>query len=656
MNEPLFLDTAIYLEKTASNIRLDDEPEEWPQAVIRESYKQLPFLKDFETDVELDRLDEARGYAVGKLLVFPAQIKKEAAAEDKRLISVPVIVRERELAPMDVYSHSGSMFPMDEDKVQEILFQPVVFQGQAGLDQFGGDGIANQMWPPVTDQRYSTGTMHGGSTSFAKQGSAGLFKTAFDYFRTEDIEAFKSTLREEHALRHAYMNLPHLQPYTELLISGKQKTAADIRDQRVENLKPSVMQFRPEGMNYVCKTANHMSYEPREYPVSRFQLTEMLPKNAKEQLHREGHLTVVPDPTSEPAVEKTAQVAERFGVYQTWSGGREVLGIVIPSMTDFNGNELDAQLFIGDDVHAMQEKVAGVYRAHMTLQDMGEPRGYGVFVYQVGDKAVATEPVTIKHAVGEKWEQEKVASYLGTRWDGTPCQITIVPGLQKVSRMENRVWIPDQCHFVPIGKAVSVPSDPGDVQVLEHHKAAGTQSVELISDGTCFSIRGEHAKAAFGPAGILETADAEFALGALGVAGKDIQPLIKEARVSGSVTIPGTRRVIPEEQARAAVLLKVARATRSMPDLKVDLIKEASVIVDKETTDAILALNFMTPENVQIYVDFLPQLEKVASRLAEILVASRLGMQEVREAAAKNAMTHVNSVIHGLEDLRSKIK
>ncbi len=107
-----------------------------------------------------------------------------------------------------------------------------------------------------------------------------------------------------------------------------------------------------------------------------------------------------------------------------------------------------------------------------------------------------------------------------------------------------------------------------------------------------------------------------------------------------------------------------------VPDLRVDLVKEvalltslqaqelwkqASVTLSKESTDAILSLGFVTPENASLYVNYLPDLEKVAGKLAELLVASRLGMDDVRESAAKNAMTQVNAVIRGLETLRERI-
>ena len=116
-----------------------------------------------------------------------------------------------------------------------------------------------------------------------------------------------------------------------------------------------------------------------------------------------------------------------------------------------------------------------------------------------------------------------------------------------------------------------------------------------------------------------------------------------------------TRSVNVSGEVRKNLMSKIASSKIDVTDLKTNLIKEASVIVEKETVDSILALRFLTPENVGMYVNYLPELEKSASKLAEILVASRLGMDDVTEVSAKNALSQMSSVIEGLKSLQSKI-
>lgn len=170
---PLFLDPTIKLEKVASSTKLEDDPDRWPIEILKVAYKNLPSLRSYEADVELDRVDPARGYAVGKVLIYPHGLTKEASSSQNRLLSLPVIVRDHELSPFDVYSHKGAMYPMDESDLQEILTRPQTFDRMADRDQFVGTNLFGQLVPPNTDHQYNAG-------SLMKHGSANLFKLAID--------------------------------------------------------------------------------------------------------------------------------------------------------------------------------------------------------------------------------------------------------------------------------------------------------------------------------------------------------------------------------------------------------------------------------------------------------------------------------------------
>ncbi len=787
MEQPLFLDPRITMEKVAYNTRLDDDPEEWPTAITRESYKQLPFLKNYETEVELDRMEPARGYAVGKMLVWPARIEKTAAAKNKQLITVPIVVRDSEMAPLDVYSHSGNMLPMDQDKVASILFQPRIFERPAPRDQFTGTNLYGQLTPPNTDHQYNAGTLHkhgsvkeamrvkspkgGGqllkylewsdknpafdrakketaslaerlsqaaeegakkevpahlrrplhkhgsvkeatlaslknpvegvgimaralrharnpmtpslvkkpvsqmgaiNAAFTSQTNRSLLKKAMATFRAEDIEALGLRLEADAPLRHAYTTTPVLRAALEDLAGGYEKTASAMRDERLAHLKPTIIQMRESGKGYILKTANHRCYVPEERKISRYEAQELLTKTAFDKLLQNGRVTFTTDPVhTENLTVKTAQEADRLGVYEVKHNGSTVTGVVVPKVVDFNGRHLDMQIFAGPDSHSLQEKVAGVFVEDRVVQS-DSPRGLGVFVYQEGPIAVATEPVRIEQKVKVAHQNGSHSTLLATRMsNGAPIRLTVVSGLQKIATIgEAEVALPDTVRFLALnGKQSRVSSSPGQVHDHEHAKIANANSVELISDGSFFSIRGHNSKAAFGNEMMTE-GEAEFALAALGLTGAQASHAIKTASVHSSFRIPRSRPVLTEAQRGYEALEKAASAVVRVPDLRVDLVKEvalltslqaqelwkqASVTLSKESTDAILSLGFVTPENASLYVNYLPDLEKVAGKLAELLVASRLGMDDVRESAAKNAMTQVNAVIRGLETLRERI-
>jgi hypothetical protein len=647
MDQPLFHSADISLEKVAYNTRLERDPDEWPAEIIKEAYKQLPFLRAAEVDVTVDRTDGARGYAIGKIYVYPPRMTKEAASARRQLVTVPVIIKEGQMSPLDVFSHEERMRPMAQEDIRGILFRSDLFQGVAGKDRFQGSSLSAQIAPPTTGGR-GTGTLNKYSSDRS------LWASALPTFRAREVEEFRAALQEP-AVKLAYATHRNLSARLVELAEHEEVAAEDVRAARNEALRPTVVQFRPQGSGFVVKTANHACYKPSERFSSRMEVGEVLNQNNMDSLQTRGLLTLVVDPENlEAETVKIASDTDRFGVYKVRVGPKEVEGLIVPRMMDLEGTPLDSQIFASPDAHSIQEKLAGHFQSDMTLPET-EPRGVGVFVYQRGSQAVATEPVEVLNKVASQ-------EFLGKRLsDGTSITMTIVPGLRKVASIgQYHYGIPESFRFLPLkGRQEGITLE---TEVFDVQKVAGDRSIELISDGTFFSFRGGNAKV-FGK-DILDADDAEFALGSLGVSGTQADFFMKKASKEGAVLIPHTRRVVSEDEAKVRALRKVAAV--KIPDFSVslfrevgilgDLTKEASVVIDKESVDTILALNFITPENAMVYVDFIPELEKVSGKLAELLVASRLGMEDVRESAAKNAMTQMSSVLTGLETLRSRVQ
>lgn len=635
--KPLFSPAEVQLEKVAFTAKLDEDASSWPSGILKEAYKQLPYLHKYEADIDLDRVDESRGYAVGKMLVYPARMRKHAASSEGKLVTFPVIVRDRELAPFDVYNHKESMFPEDEDSVNEVLFRPDAFGGSAPTGRFGDVDLQRQTTPPRGTNRY-----HG---SMSKLSSVSLWQAALPTFASDDIEGFKSDLRDSAPLRNAFLTSEPLKAMVEDLVkhAGQNSWTAP----------PTVVQLSRSGTGYTVKVANHKAYAPTTSTINRFEAQDMLSDKHMQELLDVGHLTITIDPiVPEASIEKVAQEAVRAGVYTTYSGGKEVTGIVVPRMVSLSGEYqgIDAQVFFGESSHSIQEKVAGVFQRDLVIPGE-EPRGPGSFVYQEGSMAYATEPVEILNRFDVTYDGEKIASYAGkSLHTGRPLTITIVPGLKKVAFTgSDDVAIPDTFNFVPLrGKQTAVSSTSDVATAFHQKKVASVSSVELVSDGAAYSIRGPRSSVFSGE--IMDTLDTEFALSSLGLPKAQIQGAMKLASQRGIAAIPTVRRVVAMED----FLAQVENSKVDVSALRSDLTKEASVIVDKETVDAILSLRFVTPENVGVYVNYIPELEKVSSKLAELLVASRLGLDDVRETAAKNAMSQVSSVVKGLESLRAQ--
>jgi hypothetical protein len=135
--------------------------------------------------------------------------------------------------------------------------------------------------------------------------------------------------------------------------------------------------------------------------------------------------------------------------------------------------------------------------------------------------------------------------------------------------------------------------------------------------------------------------------------------LIKNAESPGSsIMVYGVRNdyINPklydgiEKQARVRDIYRQLAA-----ELKIDLIKEASVISDPEAVDVMLSLNFVNEDNLNEYVDQVHIIKKVIGKLSAMLVASRMGLSDIDETATKKAIDGLDNVVKGLENIKLSI-
>jgi len=82
-----------------------------------------------------------------------------------------------------------------------------------------------------------------------------------------------------------------------------------------------------------------------------------------------------------------------------------------------------------------------------------------------------------------------------------------------------------------------------------------------------------------------------------------------------------------------------------------DLLKCAASIDDAQAVDAVLSLGFVNNENIARFSSAKPMLEEVSQMLAKLLLASRLGMEDIPEENVRGAMAHVQKILSGLERL-----
>jgi hypothetical protein len=583
---------------------------------------------------------------------------KQAAAGSNQLVSLPVIVRERELFPLDVYSFKGEMFPMDEADLQEIMTNSHMFSGVANPENFQSSGFTSQVTPPDSGRHY-------GGDVFSKNASANtLLKLAFEMAPAAKVAMITDRLRNDAPLRASFLSTEPLADFVSLALQHKEKTAADISAAVLEERTPYVVQIHHKGDGSYKVTSVYDGWVKVASEASRFEVADALTREDLELLYSRGFVTyALAAPGAQAVKEKVAADVSTFGEYQVWSdSGNSYSGIVIPNVVNIRGEVLPLQIFAALDSHAFQEKVAGV-RVGDAQIPLVEPRGLGCLTYVRGNQAVGLEPVEVL----SKFASPKGVRYL-CKVASTGMEVTIVPvqGLGEVLPAGDNVYaIPSTFSFIPMGSR--------SIQVLPAELSNLMESTKVAGSAVRVSYRVEHddfllSGAMDLPRNPVQEDEAELLMCGLGLSGKAARELLKTASAKGQVRFVPSRSINPTGMPKlASASLKDFHAVIPKVNLLNEvavlasskasgLFKQAAANLQRETVDSILSLNFMTPENASVYVGFLPILEKTSSVLAELVVASRLGMDDVREAAALNAMTQVNSVVKGLTKLSEKIK
>lgn len=91
--------------------------------------------------------------------------------------------------------------------------------------------------------------------------------------------------------------------------------------------------------------------------------------------------------------------------------------------------------------------------------------------------------------------------------------------------------------------------------------------------------------------------------------------------------------------------------TQGITKLNKFLVKEAAVIANSATVDAVLSLSLIKKFNIAEYLNLIPDYERVASELAYLLLMTRLGGLPIQEDSVKLAMQALSSVIITLKQI-----
>ena len=421
---------------------------------------------------------------------------------------------------------------------------------------------------------------------------------------------------------------------------------------------PTVTQISRDVDGYKIKSASHHYWAPTEEIVDRGEVVRRYGTKVALAADMSGAATLTEGATamSEEAPSEEPRPIEASGMYKVRDEqGRELLGAVITNLIDTDGTELPLALFTNGSQSAVQADIVGIPAGGTPdLPSDLQVHGDGAF-YSVEDGVLkATIPMTFGSGYTSSPDEPDV--HVGSTFDGREVEVSQQPNIQMVmGTEEGKMLVPAHWKWLPLtsSESVKLTTTEGD----EEKSAAARvtyASVEVRCGGQdSFSVSGPAVeKLASEDRSFLSLDDTMFLLSGLGVdqvyGGKKLAQSMGAGapvmvRIGRSIKMASDR----DEDALAAAAEKLA----SIPSLKCYLFKEAASIPDPTAVDTILSLGFINPENMMTFMGYLPVIDDAQSKICELLLASRLGLQDVPTSALEKAVRSTEEILEGLKIL-----
>jgi len=659
MNPGLFLETDLDFTKVAvSEVRISDNADTWPQELLQELLKQHPYLGQYDTSPVMSEVDGERGFGLGYFTVSSRSARMAVGPggqamqqmEGVKSIRIPIIVAENSAKPFDVFIGSdGTAQPLTDERTREALYRPNMFDTTGKSPST--DWISDSLYPPSSSGR----TLHGGQVMEMPKTSAARFvmPTIVPTILKDDLLAVEDEINKTANLGPALVQNDAVFPFIDLLSKVQPTTAHDVAKVASRHIPYDLVQVVREGERYVLKVANSQMFAPEELEADRPTMVQEAGEDLVQEADESGAVVLSTNPVVHNNVEDDeVGVATKFGEYRVKDAttGKEYLGWVFPKVLDYDGTELPMSVFSNGAVSAIQSEIAGSFVGKSANIIRGNPEGHGFF-YRVtaSGSVVAFIPSECKGSFADPKGQGYMIESLGG------AQVVVRPtqgftGLQALG--PNEYAIPGDVKWAPLGEeAIALLESPEDfakTASLKHHAT----TVRIISDGSCWSFKDGPGlgKLASHQREGLDGADAHFLACAFGMEPNfAVGQLIKAAKY-GEVNVRGCRPIgVPSD--RIEEMRKIARKEWEQLPPRYLLLKEAASLTDVSTVDKVLSIGFINPENVGVFIDYLPDFQHCVSKLAEMLIAIRMGMKDVPESAVKNAMERMDEVVSGLRKL-----
>ena len=481
-----------------------------------------------------------------------------------------------------------------------------------------------------------------------------------------DFARFNETFRNE-KVAHLIQRNPIVQACLRDLSSREmhstQKMASAANQAFNSMVHTDVVQVIRSGYGYIVKTGGApMVGQPQQVQMGNAQAQATLPPEVLQQADQQGVATVTNvQAAPDPLVEK-AEPAVKFGIYKVINAmnNREALGFVIPQLFNpLTGAMVPQALFTNGSAYAIQPAIVGkLTTVSFNLPSTDVPRGLGVFYKTNGTSIVATVPFNIISEMSVQGQR----FFAAKTTDGLEVQISTVPN-QSMPLMaaQGEIAMPADFKFLPLDNPIQISMGDNMLKQAQAESYGSMAVIKAFRDGTVSLSGPVFEKVGSGEHKIT---DGLYYLAAAGCPQNLSLAVMEKAATEQApvrlfglqplYTVDEFRKYAADEAAHILSHVQIPERLNLLEEVTaISMSKEASSMLGVATVDSVLSLNFLNPENIQTYVEHLPQLEESVKVLAKLVLAAQMGLQTVPIEAARRAMEGLDKTIKGLNALKS---
>lgn len=681
--------------------KLSDNVREWNAEISGIIEERLPHELELGVEVVFQKVDDEKGYAQGT-----------AVAKDQtsgKQIGIPVIVKSWHLAPIDLFFFDGQLYPLNDSNIARAFYQGSLGVGLAPQKPPPGmadDVFADSRNPPLGGKySYSSpfsmlnnidGTLGAEQIHQLKKVAAKNPYTVAEYARRgtfsvlrkyadakpsptpQDAENRKRALSVLTIKRNGPNNYQLYsatdEVYDPVLVSVDRqglKKFLDMRRSELWGIEGDPLSRADRYGHFTVKLPKQVYGEEVDGPSGKAGLGK----------HRNPWVF---DPLHDT---RPAKTIETFGAYAVKDpDGVTAKGFVIPNVVDFNGKPKPIKLFLGKVLGSYQGRISGVPLEDDEdvdlIVDRPDTGKTGVLIHRENERVLATCPFQVTSVT----VFNNIKSIGVIDYQGNQANLIMSPNMEGIVRIaegkhpelapllgpKDNYLVSGRMTFIRIPRLCSVSEspeafrrktidhlsdDPVKVAMANERYVFRGDAIDMYADvigpGSA-DCRGTGLQKAAFDFNALERHEAEFLLRYWGLDDEKTASVLDAAPNRIVLEVRGLHfpPAKPVEKVASPQMVAVCQLIEQMRPPIENLVKVAANIDDAPSVDTILGLGFMNPENISKFVAAKPVLWDTTHLIAKLLLASRLGAEDIPEEAAQAALVHLQRIIDGLGKLK----